>query len=260
MAKGFFKSGHLPSLVSAFLYFDASFMVWVLLGPLGVQIARDLHLNAAQQGLMVATPILVGAVLRLPLGVFADHAGPRSAGIVAQVLVIAGLVAAWLLGVHSFSTILLVGIVLGLAGASFAVALPLASQWYPPEYQGIALGIAGAGNSGTVFAALFAPSLAVAARLAERPRPRRASRCCSCSRSSSSTRATARTRRRVNPCPIISRCCASSIAGGSCSSTASRSAALSACPRRSPSISTTSTVSPRSSPAIAPRPACSPAR
>jgi MFS transporter, NNP family, nitrate/nitrite transporter len=161
MAKGFFKSGHLPSLASAFLYFDASFMVWVLLGPLGVQIARDLHLNAAQQGLMVATPILIGAVLRLPLGVFADHAGPRSAGIVAQVLVIAGLVTAWLLGVHSFSTILLVGIVLGLAGASFAVALPLASQWYPPEYQGVALGIAGAGNSGTVFAALLAPSLAI---------------------------------------------------------------------------------------------------
>jgi NNP family nitrate/nitrite transporter-like MFS transporter len=64
--------------------------------------------------------------------------------------------------VHSFAHTLLVGLVLGVAGASFAVALPLASRWYPPEHQGTALGIAGAGNSGTVFAALFAPSLAIA--------------------------------------------------------------------------------------------------
>lgn len=161
MSKGFLKAGHLPSLISAFLYFDASFMVWVLLGPLGVQIAKDLRLDAAEKGLMVATPVLIGAVLRIPLGLFADHAGPRLAGIVAQVLVIAGLVAAWAIGVHSFPAMLLVGVVLGLAGASFAVALPLASQWYPSEYQGMALGIAGAGNSGTVFAALMAPSLAV---------------------------------------------------------------------------------------------------
>ena len=61
---------------------------------------------------------------------------------------------------QSFSQVLLVGCVLGVAGASFAVALPLASRWYPPEHQGTALGIAGAGNSGTVFAALFAPALA----------------------------------------------------------------------------------------------------
>jgi MFS transporter, NNP family, nitrate/nitrite transporter len=160
-SNGFLKAGDLPSLAAAFLYFDVSFMVWVLLGPLGVQIANSLHLDAAQKGLMVATPVLVGAVLRLPLGLFADHSGPRLAGIVAQLLVIAGLVAAWSLGVHNFHTVLLLGIVLGLAGASFAVALPLASQWYPPEYQGVALGIAGAGNSGTVLAALFAPSLAV---------------------------------------------------------------------------------------------------
>jgi MFS transporter, NNP family, nitrate/nitrite transporter len=161
MAKGFLQSGHLPSLVSAFLYFDVSFMVWVLLGPLGVQIAADLHFDAAEQGLMVATPVLAGALLRIALGVLVDLRGPRFAGVVAQIMVIAGLVTAWIFGAHSFHQILLVGIVLGLAGASFAVALPLASQWYPPEYQGVALGIAGAGNSGTVLAALFAPGLAM---------------------------------------------------------------------------------------------------
>jgi MFS transporter, NNP family, nitrate/nitrite transporter len=161
MSKGFLKVGHLPTLASAFLYFDISFMVWVLLGPLGVQIGKSLNLDAAEKGLMVATPVFAGAVLRIVLGIAVDHAGPRLAGIVAQLLVIAGLIAAWTIGVHSFHEVLLIGLVLGLAGASFAVALPLASQWYPPEHQGVALGIAGAGNSGTVLAALFAPSLAV---------------------------------------------------------------------------------------------------
>jgi NNP family nitrate/nitrite transporter-like MFS transporter len=137
-------------------------MVWVILGPLGVQIAKTLGLNAAEKGLMVAIPVLAGAALRIVNGVLVDHLGPKRAGIIAQLVVIAGLLIAWLHGVHSFAEILAVGAVLGMAGASFAVALPLASRWYPPQYQGIALGIAGAGNSGTVLAALFAPSLAVA--------------------------------------------------------------------------------------------------
>jgi MFS transporter, NNP family, nitrate/nitrite transporter len=161
MNRGFLKAGHLPTLLAAFLYFDASFMVWVLLGPLGVQIAKDLALTPAQKGLMVATPVLAGAALRLVLGVLVDHLKPKWTGVMAQSLVIIGLLAASFLGVHSYGQTLLVGIVLGLAGASFAVALPLASRWYPPEHQGTALGIAGAGNSGTVFAALFAPTLAI---------------------------------------------------------------------------------------------------
>ena len=158
--KGFLKSGHTPTLFSAFLYFDLSFMVWVLLGPLAVQMAGDLHLNAAQKGLMVAVPTLAGALLRVVMGVLVDHLRPKRAGIIAQLFVLAGLGLAWLIGVHSFAQTLMLGVVLGMAGASFAVALPLASRWYPPEYQGVALGIAGAGNSGTVLASLFAPSLA----------------------------------------------------------------------------------------------------
>jgi len=160
MNKGFLKAGHVPTLVSAFLYFDLSFMVWVMLGPLGVQIARDLHLDSAQKGLMVATPVLAGALLRIVNGVLVDRLGPKLTGTLAQIVVIGGLLAACFLGVHSFNQILLVGVVLGLAGASFAIALPLASRWYPPEHQGTALGIAGAGNSGTVIAALLAPGLA----------------------------------------------------------------------------------------------------
>jgi MFS transporter, NNP family, nitrate/nitrite transporter len=162
MNKGFLKAGHLPTLFAAFLYFDVSFMAWVVLGPLAVQIARDLDLNPAQKGFMVAVPVLAGAVFRVVNGIVVDWLKPRRAGIISQVVVLAGLAAAWWFGVHTYAQVLLVGCVLGVAGASFAVALPLASRWYPPQHQGTALGIAGAGNSGTVFAALFAPGLAVA--------------------------------------------------------------------------------------------------
>ena len=162
MQSSFLKAGHTPTLFAACLYFDLSFMVWVLLGPLAVQIAQDLHLTAAQKGLMVATPVLAGALLRMVMGILVDHLKPKMAGLMGQVIVIAALLIAWYFGVHSYTQVLVLGLALGVAGASFAVALPLASRWYPPEHQGKALGIAGAGNSGTVLAALLAPSLAAA--------------------------------------------------------------------------------------------------
>jgi NNP family nitrate/nitrite transporter-like MFS transporter len=160
--RSFLKAGHTPTLFAAFFYFDLSFMVWVLLGPLGVAIAKDFHLTPAEKGFMVAVPLLAGAFLRLVNGVLVDHIGPKTTGIIGQLIVLAGLVLAWFLGVHSYNQVLLLGVVLGVAGASFAVALPLASRWYPQEHQGLALGIAGAGNSGTALASLFAPSLAKA--------------------------------------------------------------------------------------------------
>ncbi len=162
MSTSFWKSGHVPTLFAAFLYFDLSFMVWYLLGPLAVQIAADLQLSAQQRGLMVATPILAGAVLRFAMGMLVDRLSPKTAGLIGQVAVICALAGAWYLGVHTYEQALLLGVFLGFAGASFAVSLPLASQWYPPQHQGKAMGIAGAGNSGTVFAALLAPMLAAA--------------------------------------------------------------------------------------------------
>ena len=162
MNTSFWKAGHAPTLFAAFLYYDLSFMVWYVLGPLGVQIASDLQLSTQQRGMMVATPILAGAVLRFLMGILADRTSPKSAGLVGQVIVISALFCAWQLGIHSYQQALLLGLFLGFAGASFAVSLPLASQWYPPQHQGKAMGIAGAGNSGTVLAALFAPGLAAA--------------------------------------------------------------------------------------------------
>ena len=162
MQKSFWQAGHTPTLFASFFYFDLSFMVWVMLGPLAVQIASDLSLSPAQKGLMVATPVLTGALLRIFMGVLVDQLKPKKAGLIGQVIVIAALLTAWLHGIHTYQQALLLGVFLGFAGAAFAVALPLASRWYPPEHQGTALGIAGAGNSGTALAALFAPGLAVA--------------------------------------------------------------------------------------------------
>jgi NNP family nitrate/nitrite transporter-like MFS transporter len=158
--KGFWASGHTPTLIAAFLYFDLAFMVWVLLGPLAPEIAKTLALSPAEKGLMVATPTLAGALLRVVNGLLVDRIGPKRSGAISQMIVIGGLASAWALGVNSFTGTLVLGVILGFAGASFAIALPLASRWYPPEHQGKAMGLAGMGNSGTVLAALFAPMLA----------------------------------------------------------------------------------------------------
>ncbi len=158
------KAGHFPTLVSSFLYFDYSFMVWTLLGVLGAQIAapESLNLSPQQKGLMVAMPILSGAILRILLGLMVDRIGAKRTGIFAQLVVIVGLLTAWRFGLRDFAATLLMGGVLGFAGASFAVALPQVGRWYPPHMQGLVLGLAGAGNIGVVIDSIMAPRLAEA--------------------------------------------------------------------------------------------------
>jgi len=160
--KPFWQSGHRPTLFAAFLYFDVAFMVWVMLGPLAPIISKQLALDPAQKGMMVAVPTLAGAVIRLINGLLVDRIGQKLTGTISQLVVIVGLFVAWWFGVSTYEGTLAVGVILGFAGASFAVSLPLASRWYPPEHQGKAMGIAGMGNSGTVFASLFAALLAKA--------------------------------------------------------------------------------------------------
>lgn len=158
-SSSFWRAGHTPTLLSAFLYFDVSFMIWVLLGALGNYIATDLGLSPAQKGLMTAIPLLGGALLRLLFGQLTDTIGPKKAGCLGLALTFVPLLGGWLWA-DSIGQVYCVGLLLGVAGASFAVALPMASRWYPPKYQGLAMGIAGAGNSGTLFSTLFAPRLA----------------------------------------------------------------------------------------------------
>ena len=156
------SAGHFPTLVTAFLYFDFSFMVWTLLGVLGAQIADSLHLSPQQKFFMVSVPILSGGLLRLALGLLVDRIGAKNTGIIAQLIVIAGLATAWTFGLKNYEAALALGVVLGMAGASFAVALPQAGRWYPPQMQGLVMGLAGAGNIGVVIDALLAPRLAAA--------------------------------------------------------------------------------------------------
>jgi NNP family nitrate/nitrite transporter-like MFS transporter len=158
-ANGTPEYGHKPTVFAAFLHFDLSFMIWVLLGALGVSISESLGLSAAQKGLMVAVPILSGSVMRIPLGLLSDRFGGRRVGIAMLLALYVPLLAGWRAGT-SLGVLIAVGLMLGVAGASFAVVLPLASRWYPPERQGLVMGIAAAGNSGTVVANLVAPRIA----------------------------------------------------------------------------------------------------
>lgn len=156
----FKQAGHWPTLLSAFLYFDVSFMVWVMLGPLSLYITKDLGLAVEEKFTVVAVPILCGALLRIPLGMLSDHLGPKRTGQLAQLLVILGMAYVFLFGLHSKLELEALGLLLGVAGASFAVALPQASRWYPPQYQGVVMGIAGAGNMGVVLDSMIVPWLA----------------------------------------------------------------------------------------------------
>lgn len=156
----FRRAGHWPTLLAAFLYFDISFMAWVAFGPLILYIARTLDLAVEDRFEIVAIPILAGALLRVPLGALADHLGAKATGAAAQAVVILAVAYAWLWGLHGKLEVELLGLALGLAGASFAVALPQASRWYPARYQGLVMGIAGAGNMGVVLETLTAPWLA----------------------------------------------------------------------------------------------------
>ena len=154
-------NGHTPTLLACFLQFDLSFMLWVMLGALGVFIAESLKLNASQKALLVAIPILSGSLLRIPLGLLSDRIGGKIVGSGILVFLFIPLSIGYFSG-ESLSALIAAGLMLGVAGASFAVALPLASRWYPPEKQGLAMGIAAAGNSGTIITNLLAPRLATA--------------------------------------------------------------------------------------------------
>ena len=157
--KSFAKAGHWPTLAASFLYFDFCFAIWVLNGAMAPFISESFNLSAAEKGFMISVPILAGALMRFPLGVLAQYIGRKNAAMVEMGLIVAALTFGFMM-VDTYDEVLAMGVLLGIAGASFGVALSLGSGWYPPKYKGLAMGIAGAGNSGTVLAVLFAPPLA----------------------------------------------------------------------------------------------------
>ena len=157
--KSFAKAGHWPTLAASFLYFDFCFAIWVLNGAMAPFISESFNLSAAEKGFMISVPILAGALMRFPLGILAQYIGRKNAAMVEMGLIVAALTFGFMM-VDTYDEVLAMGVLLGIAGASFGVALSLGSGGYPPKYKGLAMGIAGAGNSGTVLAVLFAPPLA----------------------------------------------------------------------------------------------------
>jgi NNP family nitrate/nitrite transporter-like MFS transporter len=155
----FLRAGHLPTLVAAFLYFAFSCCIWVLNGAMAPFIGEAYDLTPAQKGLMLSVPIIAGALMRFPLGLLAQYIGRKKATLVEMGLIAVAMLYGYL-AVDSFNDLLAMGVLLGIAGASFGVALSLGSGWYPPQHKGLAMGLVGAGNVGTAVCVLVAPPLA----------------------------------------------------------------------------------------------------
>jgi NNP family nitrate/nitrite transporter-like MFS transporter len=151
--------GNQRQLSLSLVAFTVTFYGWALLGPLGPELQEDLDLSDVQLSIAVAVPVLLGSLMRIPMGVLTERYGGRKVFAALLAYTIVPLVA---LGfVHdSFAAIIVLGFLLGFAGASFAVGVPFVNRWYPPERQGTALGIYGAGMGGTVLAGLTAPRIA----------------------------------------------------------------------------------------------------
>lgn len=158
--KVFLRAGHAPTLVAAFLYFAFSCCIWVLNGAMAPFITETFQLSPAQKGLMLSIPIFAGALMRFPLGVLAQYIGRKRATLVEMGLIAVAMLYGFFV-VKSFNDLLAMGVLLGIAGASFGVALSLGAGWFPPQHKGLAMGLVGAGNVGTAVSVLVAPPLAV---------------------------------------------------------------------------------------------------
>lgn len=159
--RDFLKSGHTPTLFAAFFYLMFSFVIWVMNGAMAPFISEQFQLTPAQKGMLLSIPIVAGAIMRFPLGLLAQYVGRKTATLVELSLITFTMSFGYFF-VHSYDDLLKMALLLGVAGASFGVAMSLGSGWYPPQYKGLAMGLVGAGNSGTALAALLAPPLAQA--------------------------------------------------------------------------------------------------
>jgi NNP family nitrate/nitrite transporter-like MFS transporter len=157
----FLKSGHSPTLFAAFLYFSFSCCIWVLNGAMAPFISEAFSLSPAQKGLMLSVPIIAGALMRFPLGILSQYIGRKNATLVEMAMIAVAMLFGFFF-VKSFNDLLAMGVLLGIAGASFGVALSLGSGSFPPKHKGLAMGLVGAGNVGTAVSVLIAPPLAQA--------------------------------------------------------------------------------------------------
>lgn len=157
--RNFLKAGHAPTLGAAFFYFAFSCCIWVMNGAMAPFISETYQLSPTQKGIMLSVPIFAGAFMRFPLGVLAQYIGRKNATLVEMGLIMVALLFGYFM-VDSYSSLLAMGVLLGIAGASFGVALSLGSGSFPARYKGLAMGLVGAGNVGTAVSVLVAPALA----------------------------------------------------------------------------------------------------
>lgn len=147
-------------LIVSTLAFTVCFMVWMMFGVIGIPIKKALNLNATQFGLLTATPILTGSLVRVPLGIWTDRYGGR---IVMFILMMSTVIPIWMMAhATEYWHFLAIGLFVGLAGGSFSVGTPYVARWFPKNRQGFAMGVYGAGNSGAAVNKFIAPALVVA--------------------------------------------------------------------------------------------------
>src|SRR5512139_3875180 len=147
----------LSVLIVSTIAFTVCFMVWMMFGVIGIPLKKTLGLNATEFGLLTATPVLTGSLIRVPLGIWTDRFGGR---IVMALLMGATVPAIWLMRyATAYWHFLTIGLFVGLAGGSFSVGTPYVARWFPRHQQGFAMGVYGAGNSGAAVNKFIAPAL-----------------------------------------------------------------------------------------------------
>ena len=148
-------------LTSSTISFTVCFMIWMMFAVLGIPIKEQLGLNETEFGLLAATPVLSGSLIRVPLGIWTDRYGGR---IVLFVLMLACVIPIYMMQFATeFWQFLVIGLFVGLAGGSFSVGTPYVARWFNKDKQGLAMGVFGAGNAGSAINKLIAPSIIVAA-------------------------------------------------------------------------------------------------
>ncbi|MBI5103947.1 MAG: NarK/NasA family nitrate transporter [Solirubrobacterales bacterium] len=152
------RPGSGRQLALATVAFTVCFFAWSLLGPLAPDLQDDLGLSDVETSVMVAVPVLLGSLMRIPLGWLSDRLGGRVVFVALMLFTPLPLIALALFH-DALAPMLVFGFLLGFAGASFAVGVPFVNGWYPPERQGFALGVYGMGMGGTTIAGLLAPRM-----------------------------------------------------------------------------------------------------
>lgn len=151
-------NGNTRVMILATVAFALCFSGWTLYAPLAVYFKVEFNLSSTAVGLLLAAPVLLGSIAKIPMGILTDKFGGR---LVFTIMLLFGFLSLLLTSfAHSYGSLLVCGLLYGLIGSSFAIGIPHVSEWYPKKKQGFALGVYGVGNAGTALSAFGAPFIA----------------------------------------------------------------------------------------------------